>query len=261
MRRAKTQQVFVVLGCVIHDGAVLLVRRNKPSVPELHNKLELPGGKIRFGENLHSAAEREVLEETGIAVQAERLLDFPYIRVRTGTHRRIHVIALCYTCTPLSDTRITVDCLQAEWRRLDQIDPFEIQTGSLSFISEVMRQGDSNYTVPTPRKAWLKLRSTNHSASRDWRYDITIAATINDKSARFVITCSRGSRIKSVDEFNNRDTMLARLEKILKKGLEHGYVLHSKSEYFPFAFLPSFKQLKVDSSPYGQLELFANEAE
>ena len=54
---------------VFKDEKVLLVRRaNPPS----KGKWAIPGGKIRWGETLQEAAQREVLEETGITIRAGR---------------------------------------------------------------------------------------------------------------------------------------------------------------------------------------------
>ena len=52
---------------VFHDGAVLLVQRRNPPCA---NEWAIPGGKVRLGETLQQAAEREILEETGIHIKA-----------------------------------------------------------------------------------------------------------------------------------------------------------------------------------------------
>jgi len=52
---------------VFHDGAVLLVQRRNPPCA---NEWAIPGGKVRLGETLQQAAEREILEETGIRIKA-----------------------------------------------------------------------------------------------------------------------------------------------------------------------------------------------
>src|SRR3569832_773823 len=50
------------------DGRILIVRR---SPDDRHNARlwEFPGGKVEKGQDLHAAAKREVLEETGFVVQ------------------------------------------------------------------------------------------------------------------------------------------------------------------------------------------------
>ena len=52
---------------VFHDGAVLLVQRRNPPCAD---EWAIPGGKVRLGETLQEAAEREILEETGIHIKA-----------------------------------------------------------------------------------------------------------------------------------------------------------------------------------------------
>jgi ADP-ribose pyrophosphatase len=52
---------------VIHDNRVLLVRRGNPPA---HDFWAIPGGRIELGETLQAAAEREILEETGVSVRA-----------------------------------------------------------------------------------------------------------------------------------------------------------------------------------------------
>ena len=64
--RPATPQVGV--GAVVfHNGAVLLVERRNPPCA---NEWAIPGGKVRLGETLQQAAEREILEETGIRIKA-----------------------------------------------------------------------------------------------------------------------------------------------------------------------------------------------
>ena len=56
---------------VIKDGKVLLVRHTYGAGKGL---LIIPGGYIRKGELPDAACEREVLEETGVTVKAEKLI-------------------------------------------------------------------------------------------------------------------------------------------------------------------------------------------
>ena len=57
---------------VHHDGMILLVERAKPPWQGLWS---LPGGHVEWGETLRAAAIREVLEETGIEVVIDRLVE------------------------------------------------------------------------------------------------------------------------------------------------------------------------------------------
>jgi 8-oxo-dGTP diphosphatase len=54
---------------VIHNDKVLLVKRAQPPFEGLWC---IPGGKIRFGESMQHAAEREIREETGIVIRARQ---------------------------------------------------------------------------------------------------------------------------------------------------------------------------------------------
>lgn len=58
----------VAVGAIVFkDDRVLLVRRGQPPSQGLW---AIPGGSIELGESLREAAEREILEETGIIIKA-----------------------------------------------------------------------------------------------------------------------------------------------------------------------------------------------
>lgn len=52
---------------VVQQGRVLLVQRGRPPGAGLW---AIPGGRQRLGETLQQAAEREILEETGVVIRA-----------------------------------------------------------------------------------------------------------------------------------------------------------------------------------------------
>jgi len=66
----KPKQPVIAVGTVtFHEERVLLVERKQP--PN-QGQWAIPGGKVRLGESLYAAAEREIHEETGITVKALR---------------------------------------------------------------------------------------------------------------------------------------------------------------------------------------------
>jgi len=64
------------------DDGLLLVRR---SIPPHQGRLALPGGYINLGESWQAAAARELLEETGIAIDPQEIRDFRVLSAPDGT--------------------------------------------------------------------------------------------------------------------------------------------------------------------------------
>jgi 8-oxo-dGTP diphosphatase len=62
--------ILAALAVVVRGGDVLLVRRANPPDAGLWG---FPGGKVEFGESVTAAAERELLEETGVRAAARQV--------------------------------------------------------------------------------------------------------------------------------------------------------------------------------------------
>jgi 8-oxo-dGTP diphosphatase len=61
-----TRPQLAVSGAIFRDGKILLVRRARSPAKGFYS---LPGGRVEFGESLHTALHREVDEETGLKIE------------------------------------------------------------------------------------------------------------------------------------------------------------------------------------------------
>jgi len=107
---------------VFKDNRVLLVRRANPPSEDLW---AIPGGKVRLGESLKDAAEREIKEETGISIRAqEPVFTFDHIE-RDGDDRiRFHYVIVDLKADYISgQPRPGDDALEARWISPDSTSP------------------------------------------------------------------------------------------------------------------------------------------
>lgn len=112
--QSSTHPVASVLGVVVHDARVLLVRRINP--PDA-GKCGYPGGWIDPGETIAQAVVRELFEETEVRTEARRVFNaldaFDYDE--EGALRRQFVM-VAVLCTWVSGTPIAGDdATEAAW--------------------------------------------------------------------------------------------------------------------------------------------------
>lgn len=127
------------VGAVVkHNDCFLLVKRaNPPS----QNMWAIPGGKIKLGETLQQAAEREVLEETGIVVRAcNPVLTFDLIE-----HDRLGNIMFHYVIVDVFAEYISGnisagdDAREAVWAHKNQLHKFNLNQITLDLFSDLIQ--------------------------------------------------------------------------------------------------------------------------
>ena len=93
--RSYPQRPFLaVSAAIMRDGRILVVRRARPPANGLFT---LPGGVVEVGETLAEAVEREVREETGLAIEPLALAGFRETVVRDAQDRvERHFVILCF---------------------------------------------------------------------------------------------------------------------------------------------------------------------
>ena len=101
MKREYPDRPVVAVGAVIiHDGRALIVER---AAAPRKGEWTVPGGVLELGETLRQGTEREVLEETGLVVEAGEVLevdDSIYPDAQGGTE--YHYVLIDFLCRVIS---------------------------------------------------------------------------------------------------------------------------------------------------------------
>lgn len=108
---------------VIHEDKVLLVLRGQAPAKDMW---AIPGGSVDLGETLQAAAEREVLEETGLKIKAgEVIYAFEKIQRDEAGRVQFHYVILDLAAEALDPTHPLTpadDVRQAGWFSLSDLD-------------------------------------------------------------------------------------------------------------------------------------------
>ena len=126
----------VAVGAVVFkDERVLLVRRGQPPA---QNLWAIPGGRVKLGETLAEAAERELLEETGIQIRAaEPIYTFDVIERDEGGKVRFHYVIVDLAADYVKGEPLAGDdAMEARWISADEINGLEVSTATLKLLKE-----------------------------------------------------------------------------------------------------------------------------
>ncbi|MFI0900522.1 NUDIX hydrolase [Streptomyces sp. NPDC020983] len=125
-----TAQPVVSMAIIAHNGAVLMIRRRQKEGELLW---AFPGGAVEEGETPEQAAVREVAEEVGLTVVAEKVLGD---RVHPKTGR-----AMVYTACTVEGGELAVldedEIAEVAWVRHDEI-PAHVPYGLFEPVQEYL---------------------------------------------------------------------------------------------------------------------------
>ena len=124
----------VAVGAVVFkEECVLLVRRGQAPAKDLW---AIPGGSVEIGETLQKAAEREILEETGIQIRALKpIYTFDVIdRDAAGKVRFHYVIVDLAADYVMGEPVPGDDALEARWVSAREINGLEVSAATLKLL-------------------------------------------------------------------------------------------------------------------------------
>lgn len=121
-------QPRVAVGAIVFkNNKVLLVRRGKPPAEDLW---AIPGGRVEIGETLREAAEREIMEETGVAIRAlEPVYTFDVIDRDADGRARFHYVIVDLAADYISGKpRAGDDASAARWISSEELASMKVST-------------------------------------------------------------------------------------------------------------------------------------
>lgn len=127
----------VVTVIINDDQEVLLTKR---SIPPFQGEWVMPGGKIDLGEPIITALQREVMEEVGLQVEVEALLDV-FEHVTPGAEN-YHFIILYYRCRPLfcDITHNQDEVEEARWVAHKDLAALKMPDGTRFILAKIFVQ-------------------------------------------------------------------------------------------------------------------------
>jgi 8-oxo-dGTP pyrophosphatase MutT (NUDIX family) len=116
-----------VKGVVLRRGRVVLLRNER-------GEWELPGGKLELHESPVSCVVRELAEELGLVVRAERPLDPWIYTIAPG----VHVLILTYGCVEIRENaaKLSSEHKDFEWFSLEDLDFLDMPGGYKTSIRQ-----------------------------------------------------------------------------------------------------------------------------
>ncbi|MCS7260544.1 MAG: NUDIX hydrolase [Anaerolineae bacterium] len=122
---------------LVKDGCVLLVKR---ASPPSQGTWAIPGGRVKLGETLQHAAERELREETGIIARAgSPIYTFDVIqRDETGQVRFHYVIVDLWMEYVAGEVQAGDDAAEARWITYQDLDTLPIHPTTRTLLERIM---------------------------------------------------------------------------------------------------------------------------
>jgi ADP-ribose pyrophosphatase YjhB (NUDIX family) len=138
-RRYPKRPLVGVGALIFNRGRILMAQRGKQP---LQGWWSLPGGAVETGESLDHAVRREVLEETGLAIEPIRVFEiFERIMRDARGATEYHYVLIDYLCR-VKGGRLQAgdDVCRVAWMRPGELKGLQITEGTLGVIERAFRK-------------------------------------------------------------------------------------------------------------------------
>ena len=126
---------LAVSAAIFRDGKILLVRRARSPA---RGHYSLPGGRVEFGETLHTALHREVDEETGLKIEIAGLAGWR--EVVPGTSGGGHYVIMSFAARWSSGEPVLNDEHDDfRWLAPEHLDDLKVTDGLPEIIEAARR--------------------------------------------------------------------------------------------------------------------------
>ena len=118
---------------IFQDRGILLVERGREP---LKGYWSIPGGIVETGEKLADGIQREVLEETGLVVEALSVFEiFERIMPDSDGRTEYHYVLIDYLCRPLGGRlEPASDVSRVAWAAEQDLRNYRLTEGTLAVI-------------------------------------------------------------------------------------------------------------------------------
>ena len=138
-RRYPERPILGVGALILRGDEILLVERGREP---LKGYWSLPGGVVEAGEGLEEAIRREVLEETGLEVDPESVVEIFERIIRDEDGRpEYHYVLIDYLCTSTQGESVAGDDVsRTAWVRREDLVSVRLTEGTLPVIEKAFKQ-------------------------------------------------------------------------------------------------------------------------
>jgi len=135
-----SKHIVVPVGIIIKEGKILISKRNDPHNPRFHEKWELPGGSMEYGEKLEENVKREILEETACEVEIVKQLNQIQVVASAGRDFSYQVYLIPFVCKFISNKGEINDTevVETKFVELDEILNYEFIEKNKQFLMQIV---------------------------------------------------------------------------------------------------------------------------